>query len=109
MISHMCGTDRAERSSFVTTRVMQMRLLFWLVPLLLSSLCAEGYERLPPEVISTISNAKKDCSESSKLEKGFLTRRDINGDGVEDFVLDYGKFRCGDGTMLSCGTAGCLT
>jgi hypothetical protein len=39
---------------------------------------------------------------------GFVIERDINGDGVKDYVLDYGAFQCG-GHLFFCGTTGCLT
>jgi hypothetical protein len=64
---------------------------------------------LPPEVQSEINMAIKDCDEKVKFEKGFLTRRDVNGDGIEDFVLDYGHFICGQRSTDYCGSAGCLT
>ena len=38
-----------------------------------------------------------------------MTRKDVNGDGVDDYVLDYGKFVCGDSASYWCGSAGCLT
>jgi hypothetical protein len=64
---------------------------------------------LPPEVQSEINMAIKACDEKVKFEKGFLTRRDVNGDGIEDFVLDYGHFICGQRSTDYCGSAGCLT
>jgi hypothetical protein len=53
--------------------------------------------------------ARKECSEPSKFGKGFVARRDINRDGVADFVLDYGRFECGGSSTFFCGTGGCLT
>ena len=43
-----------------------------------------------------------------KLSPGFIIEGDVNGDGVKDYVLDYGAFRCGR-QLFFCGTAGCLT
>jgi hypothetical protein len=63
---------------------------------------------LPAEVQAVIDDELKSCAEKVTFKKGFLTRRDINGDGVEDFILDYGRFACGDNSILYCGSAGCL-
>jgi hypothetical protein len=38
-----------------------------------------------------------------------LSSHDINGDGVDDYVLDYSKFQCGGDSLIYCGSAGCLT
>ena len=65
---------------------------------------------MPPEVQSEINEDIKDCDEKVKFEKGFLLRRDINGDGIEDFILNYGHFVCGQKSTNYCGSAGgCLT
>lgn len=37
-----------------------------------------------------------------------MTRRDINADGVDDYIFDHGHITCG-GDHLNCGSAGCLT
>jgi hypothetical protein len=63
---------------------------------------------LPAEVQSAINDDIKDCAEKVTYQRGFLTRRDINGDGIEDFILDYGRFSCGENSTLYCGSAGCL-
>jgi hypothetical protein len=75
----------------------------------ISATQAKAAQPLPPEVQSAIDDAIKDCHEKVKFEKGFLTRRDINGDGIDDFILDYGHFACGANISLYCGTAGCST
>ncbi len=64
---------------------------------------------LPPEVQSAVNEAIKGCDEKVKFEKGFVTRRDVNGDGIEDFILDYSHFICGESSTSYCGSAGCLT
>jgi hypothetical protein len=64
---------------------------------------------LPHEVQSEINMAMKDCDEKVKFEKGVLTRRDVNGDGIEDFILDYGHFICRQNATQFCGSAGCVT
>lgn len=72
---------------------------------------AAGAETLPPAVRAAIAKQSENCAKPDRvsLEKGFLTRRDVNGDGIPDYVLDYGSFKCGDTFMLYCGSAGCLT
>ena len=63
---------------------------------------------LPPVAQAALAEQKAVCApETVSLDKGFETRRDINGDGVPDIILDYGAFRCGDSVSFFCGTAGC--
>lgn len=51
-----------------------------------------------------------DCdTHDAKFEKGFMTRKDINGDGREDYTLDYGQFVCGGMHGMFCGSGGCTT
>jgi hypothetical protein len=63
---------------------------------------------IPAEVQAIIDDDIKSCTEKVTFKKGFLTRRDINGDGIEDFILDYGRFSCGENSIAYCGSAGCL-
>ena len=64
---------------------------------------------LPKEVQAAIEANKKECGEEVKLKPAFITEKDVNGDGVKDYVLDYGEFACGDFASFFCGTGGCLT
>lgn len=41
------------------------------------------------------------------LGRGFVERRDVNGDGRPDYILNYEEFRCGDTGSLYCGSGGC--
>ena len=75
----------------------------------ISATQAKAAQPLPHEVQSAVDDAIRDCHEKVKFEKGFLTRRDINGDGIDDFILDYGQFACGANSLLYCGSAGCVT
>ena len=71
---------------------------------------AHSQPQLPPMVQSAIDENRKAClPKKSELLPGFLTARDINGDGRNDYILDYGKFKCGADTTYFCGSAGCLT
>lgn len=65
--------------------------------------CAEP--RLPPMVQASIDETLKGCSKP-KFEKGFVTRKDINGDGATDYILDHGYLSC-DGAHNDCGSGGC--
>ncbi|MDR4305443.1 hypothetical protein IHQ68_02245 [Chelatococcus sambhunathii] len=61
----------------------------------------------PKEVEASIDEARQNCGAKIELGGKFMTRRDINADGVDDFILDYGEFSC-DGMMsFFCGSAGC--
>jgi hypothetical protein len=61
------------------------------------SIGAAMAEDLPAPVQKEIAEAKRGCK-TVAIEKGFITRKDINGDGRPDFVLDYESFIC-DGKM----------
>lgn len=65
---------------------------------------------LPPIVEAQVEGDVRDCAtHDAKFEKGFMTRKDINGDGKEDYILDYGHFVCGGISTTFCGSAGCTT
>jgi hypothetical protein len=65
-------------------------------------------EDLPAPVQKAIAEAKRDCK-TVAIEKGFITRKDINGDGRPDFVLDYESFICDGDRRAFCGSLGCTT
>ena len=65
-------------------------------------------EDLPALVQKAIAENKRDCK-TVALEKGFITRKDINGDGRPDFVLDYEFFICDGNRRGFCGSIGCTT
>ncbi len=67
-------------------------------------------QSLPSAVQAAIQENRKSCEpDKLRMEKGFVTRKDINGDGVDDYILDYGKTICGDLRSYFCGSAGCVT
>lgn len=41
------------------------------------------------------------------MERGFDTARDINGDGLLDYIVDFGRLSCSDSGMQYCGSGGC--
>jgi hypothetical protein len=72
------------------------------------SIGAAMAEDLPPAVQKAIAENKRVCK-TVAIEKGFITRKDINGDGRPDFVLDYESFICDGNPREFCGSIGCLT
>ncbi len=65
---------------------------------------------LPKPVQEAIDKNNKECTEGKPaFRQGFLTTRDINGDGKPDYVLNYEHYRCGEIETLFCGTGGCQT
>jgi len=64
-------------------------------------------KQLPASVRVAVSKPLKDCSQR-RIERGFITRPDINGDGTADYVVDFGKLKC-EGSRDYCGSGGCLT
>ena len=63
-------------------------------------------EDLPSAVQKAIAENRRDCK-TVDIEKGFVTRKDINGDGRPDFVLDYASFFCDGHQRPLCGSLGC--
>lgn len=62
---------------------------------------------LPPEIAKAQADLRRECNGKAVFEPGFQTTADINGDGLPDYFLDYGKLDC-DGTRgMYCGSAGC--
>lgn len=87
-----------------------MRRTFIILALLTYSATAYAAGPLPPAVEAHMKNDTKECpTHDAKFEKGFVTRKDVNGDGQEDYILDYGKFLCGGSYSTFCGSAGCST
>jgi hypothetical protein len=70
------------------------------------SIGAAMAEDLPSAVQKAIAENRRDCK-SVDIEKGFVTRKDINGDGRPDFVLDYASFFCDGHQRPLCGSLGC--
>jgi hypothetical protein len=68
---------------------------------------AQAQTALPPVVQDEIDQARSAC-ERAVLSPGFVTEKDINGDRIKDYILDYGKFECGGNSTFYCGSAGCL-
>lgn len=58
---------------------------------------------LPKAVAGAIAEARDDCSFKS-IPPNSIRTLDLNGDGVSDYVIDYGELGC----RAFCGSAGCL-
>jgi hypothetical protein len=86
-----------------------MRIAALIICLLLPAAAFAQPGNLPKEVQAAIEANKKECGEGAKLKPAFVAEKDVNADGVKDYVLDYGQFECGDFASFFCGTGGCLT
>lgn len=74
------------------------------------SAIAPGTDILPPQVTAHMAQDRADCTTGdAAFLDGFVTGKDVNGDGKPDYILDYGRFSCGGSTTTFCGSAGCLT
>lgn len=64
---------------------------------------------LPFAYRASVLEAFRQCRSYGRpsLERNFETIRDYNNDGVPDYLLDYGAFRCGDTVSYFCGSGGC--
>jgi hypothetical protein len=61
----------------------------------------------PPEVAVIVEEAKSICEGTFTAAPEAVTRRDLNGDGTSDWVIDSGAFQCSDSHGTYCGTLGC--
>jgi hypothetical protein len=84
---------------------MKARLLAAAITALSSG--AHALDGLPQLVNKSIQESRGTC-QNFTTHTGFIVRRDINGDGLDDFVLDYGKTACDQSSSWFCGTGGCL-
>ena len=64
---------------------------------------------VPPVVQTSIDVSTKDCSGPVSFDAGFVSSKDVNGDGIKDYIVDYSKFVCDGSHTYFCGSAGCLT
>jgi hypothetical protein len=74
-----------------------MGILRWLALAALLSPAVQAQQGLPPPVKSAIEESRSDCDgQKLTVGRGFITRRDINGDKIEDFILNYEHAACGE-------------
>lgn len=78
-------------------------------PLLLLTLLATPAlaQDWPPEVAAILEEASASCDGSFTAGPEAITQRDLNGDGIPDWVVDSGAFQCSTSATLYCGTQGC--
>lgn len=62
----------------------------------------------PSAVQDAIRKTLSFCKKST-FKEPFMSRMDVNGDGIKDYVLDYGQLECDGSASAFCGTGGCLT
>ncbi|TGD96775.1 hypothetical protein [Methylobacterium nonmethylotrophicum] len=81
-----------------------------LVLSLLSAHAQAQTHDLPRQVQDEINTTVQDCRPRERVfGRGFVSRKDVNGDGIPDVILDYGAYKCGDQGAPFCGSAGCNT
>jgi len=78
--------------------------------LVLSAALAPARAAQPPDnVAEAISDAERACKDTNGTPNAdaVLKVDDLNGDGGEDWLADYAKFKCDGGVNPLCGAAGC--
>jgi len=83
-----------------------------LVPALLAvsvALAPARAAEAPDNIAEALSDAERACKDTNGTPNAdaALTVEDVNGDGGEDWLIDYAKFKCDGGINPLCGTAGC--
>jgi hypothetical protein len=86
-----------------------MRMIALVLGLLFVAAAASAqFSHLPANIQADIKENVEGCDKDPKFGAKFVTERDINGDGVKDYILDYGEFECDGSSTFFCGTGGCL-
>ncbi|WP_332694566.1 hypothetical protein [Bosea sp. (in: a-proteobacteria)] len=64
---------------------------------------------VPPEVATVQAAIEAQCGGKASFKPGFQRVADFNGDGLPDYLLDYGAAECVGGEMVNpfCGSGGC--
>lgn len=66
----------------------------------------------PVLAANIIADARAECrsvgGKSMTVSGDAVQVFDLNGDGLQDYLVDYGQFRCNGAESIFCGTAGCL-
>jgi hypothetical protein len=74
---------------------------------LILPVAATAQDAWPPEVTAIVDEAKSVCGGDFSASPDAVARRDLNGDGTADWVIDGGLFSCSTSYGTYCGTAGC--
>lgn len=61
----------------------------------------------PPEVFDIVKEAQRLCRGTFSAAPEAVTRRDLNGDGADDWVIDSRAFQCSGSSDTYCGGNGC--
>lgn len=91
-----------------------MRLFPAILAALVSAapLGAQDLATLPAALAAEVEAARADCEgfENGEfaLEWGAVSRVDLDGDLLPDWVLDSSRFACSSAVSLYCGTGGCM-
>lgn len=55
---------------------------------------------------AAVAENEAECPGAATVQEGFVRMADVDGDGVNDLILDHGRLRCDEMTRY-CGSAGC--
>lgn len=90
---------------------MSLRLVvLQLIALLLGGGAALAQPAAVPAEIAAVQDAiREQCGGKARFKPGFQRLADFNGDGLPDYLLDYGTVECLGGEMVNpfCGSGGC--
>jgi hypothetical protein len=76
---------------------MKQRIFYFLLVAVIVSLAPSSKAAVPPEnVAKQVEEAAQSCRDMGGKPgtEAMLTVSDINGDGIEDWVVDYAKLQC---------------
>jgi hypothetical protein len=73
---------------------------------------AQVLRNLPPDVQRELDEEERACALQNKkplvVPQGFIRRKDVNGDRVIDYIVDFTRVGCGEPSSDYCGTGGCV-
>lgn len=64
---------------------------------------------VPAEVVAVRKELLEQCDGKARFQPRFQSVADLNGDGLPDYLLDYGAVVCAEGNKINrfCGSGGC--
>lgn len=79
---------------------------------LVATSAAAQQRPLPKEVQAVIQESRESCQGEGKKDdltvgKDAIRKLDLNGDGIDDYIVDHSDIKCGDSFAFFCGTGGC--
>jgi hypothetical protein len=78
-----------------------------LAGIMLLAATASGLSAETGNILEFERGKLKDSCQQIEFMPGFIDMIDLNGDGLEDAIIDYSHLQCDGSNIAFCGTGGC--